>query len=69
MPNLLSVDTVLFTVLGYPMSYIEFAGTVLYLCSVWLIVKRNVFTWPVGMVRSFRVEKGRIATVGLVFEQ
>ncbi len=50
MPNWFSVDTVFFTVLGYPMSYIEFVGTVLYLCSVWLIVKRNVFTWPVGIV-------------------
>jgi nicotinamide mononucleotide transporter len=50
MPNLFSVDTIFFTVLGYPMSYIEFAGTVLYLSSVWLIVKRNVFTWPVGIV-------------------
>jgi nicotinamide mononucleotide transporter len=50
MNNLLSVDTVFFTVLGYPMSYIEFVGTVLYLWSVWLIAKRHVLTWPVGIV-------------------
>jgi len=46
----LSVDSALFTILGYPMSYIEFAGTILYLLSVWLIAKRNVLTWPVGIV-------------------
>ncbi len=32
------------------MSYIEFAGTVLYLWSVWLIAHRNILTWPVGIV-------------------
>jgi len=50
MNNPLSVDTIFFTVLGYPMSYIEFVGTVLYLWSVWLIAKRNMLTWPVGIV-------------------
>ena len=50
MSNPLSVDTVFFTVLGYPMSYLEFVGTVLYLWSVWLIARRHVLTWPVGIV-------------------
>lgn len=50
MSNPLGVDTVFFTVLGYPMSYIEFVGTVLYLWSVWLIAKRNVLTWPAGII-------------------
>ena len=50
MSNILRVDTVFFTVVGYPMSYIEFFGTVLYLWSVWLIAKRHVLTWPVGIV-------------------
>lgn len=49
MSDPLSIDTVFFTVLGYPMSYLEFAGTILYLLSVWLIAKRNVLTWPVGI--------------------
>jgi nicotinamide mononucleotide transporter len=48
--DLLSVDTVFFTILDYPMSYIEFFGTILYLWSVWLIAKRNVLTWPIGIV-------------------
>ena len=50
MTSLLSVNAVFFKVLGYPMSYIEFFGTVTYLWSVWLIAKRNVWTWPVGIV-------------------
>jgi len=50
MSSLFSVDTVFFTVLGYPMSYIEFVGTLLYLWSVWLIARRKMLTWPVGIV-------------------
>jgi len=50
MSNLFKVDTIFFTVLGYPMSYIELFGTVLYLWSVWLISKRHMLTWPVGIV-------------------
>ena len=50
MTNPLSVNSIFFTVLGYPMSYIEFVGTILYLLSVWLIARRNVLTWPVGIV-------------------
>ncbi len=50
MSEFLSVDKVFFTILGYPMSYIECFGTVTYLWSVWLIVRRNVLTWPVGIV-------------------
>ena len=48
--NILSVQNIAFSVLGYPMSYIEFVGTVLYLWSVWLIARRRVLTWPVGIV-------------------
>ena len=50
MGNPLSVDTIFFTVLGYPMSYVEFVGTILYLLSVWLISRRNILTWPVGII-------------------
>lgn len=50
MSQLFSVDTVFFTLLGYPMSYIEFFGTMLYLCSVWLIARRHMLTWPIGIV-------------------
>ena len=47
--DLFSVETIFFTIMGYPMSYIEFFGTVLYLWSVWLITKRHMLTWPVGI--------------------
>ncbi len=50
MAELLSVDNIAFTLLGYPMSYIELVGTLLYLWSVWLISKKNMLTWPVGIV-------------------
>jgi nicotinamide mononucleotide transporter len=50
MDNLFSVETIAFTVLGYPMSYIEFVGTIFYLWSVWLISQRNKLTWPIGII-------------------
>jgi nicotinamide mononucleotide transporter len=49
MPNLFSVETVFFTVLDYPVSFIEFFGTVFYFASVWLIARRNILTWPIGL--------------------
>lgn len=50
MVELLSVDRVLFEVLGYPMSFVELTGTIAYLASVWLIARRSMATWPVGIV-------------------
>ncbi len=50
MLNFLNVDNTAFVLLEYPMSYIELIGTLLYLWSVWLIAKRQVLTWPVGIV-------------------
>src|SRR6185503_528973 len=45
-----SVSNIAFTVFGYPLSYVELFGTILYLWSVWLISQRRVLTWPVGIV-------------------
>jgi nicotinamide mononucleotide transporter len=50
MIDIFSVKNIAFTVLSYPMSYVEFVGTALYLWSVWLIAKRRLLTWPVGIV-------------------
>ena len=50
MLSILDVDTVFFTLLGYPMSYIEFFGTIFYAISVWLAVKNKVLTWPISIV-------------------
>jgi nicotinamide mononucleotide transporter len=50
MPFILSVNAIAFTFLDYPMNYIELVGTLLYLWSVWLIAKRKILTWPVGII-------------------
>lgn len=50
MGNFFSVNNTAFTVLGYPLSYVELFGTVFYLWSVWLIARRRILTWPVGIV-------------------
>ncbi len=50
MGNPFDVNTIAFTILGYPLSYIELVGTILYLWSVWLITRQKILTWPVGIV-------------------
>jgi nicotinamide mononucleotide transporter len=50
MLTILDVNTTFFTVLGYPMSYIEFFGTILNVWSVWLTARNKVLSWPVGIV-------------------
>jgi nicotinamide mononucleotide transporter len=47
--NIFSVETEFFKILDYPVSFIEFFGTVLYFSSVWLIARKNALTWPVGL--------------------
>ena len=49
MLHFLDVNNIAFELIGYPMSYVELIGTILYLWSVWLISKRRVLTWPVGI--------------------
>ncbi len=44
------VDHIFFTLFGYPMSYVEFIGTVLNILSVWLVARKNIWNWPVGNV-------------------
>ncbi len=50
MMNIFSIDTTFFTLMGYPMSYLEFFGTILNIWSVYLTAKRKVLSWPVGIV-------------------
>lgn len=47
--DFLNVNTIAFNILGYPMSYLELFGTIFYLLSVWLIARRNILTWPIGI--------------------
>lgn len=49
MPGLLDIENTFFSIIGYQMSYIEFFGTVAYLLSVWLVAKKSVLTWPIGI--------------------
>lgn len=49
-PHFLDVGTVFINVLGHPMSYLEFAGTLLNLLSVYLVTRNSIWTWPVGNV-------------------
>ena len=48
--NFFGVDTIFFTLLNYPMSYIEFFGTIFTGWSVYLSAKNKVISWPVGLV-------------------
>ncbi len=50
MPWPLNISDIAFTLLGYPMSYLELVGTLLYLWSAWLIARRRMLTWPVGIL-------------------
>lgn len=48
--NFLGVDTIFFNILNYPMSYIEFFGTIFTGWSVYLAAKNKIITWPIGLV-------------------
>lgn len=44
------IDNIFFTVLGYPMSYLEFFGTITGGIAVWLSAKANVLSFPIGVI-------------------
>lgn len=46
----ISISNTFITVFGYPLSYIELAGTLTGLFSVWFAAKANIWTWPTGLV-------------------
>ena len=48
--NVFSVNTVFFTIIGYPMSYIELSATLLITVYVLLITRKIVWAWPLGIV-------------------
>ena len=51
--QLLDVNFVAFTVLGYPLSYIELVATFFGLISVYLASRENIITWPTGVTNEF----------------
>lgn len=46
----LDVNTIFFTILGYPISYLEFVGTVFTLAAVLLVWRRSIINWPVSII-------------------
>lgn len=44
------INTVFFTLWDYPMSYLEFFGTLLNILTVWLCARKNIWNWPLGIV-------------------
>lgn len=51
--NFLSIETIAFTVLSYPISYIELVATIFGLLSVYYATQVNVMTWPAGIVNEW----------------
>lgn len=49
---LTDINCPFFTVLGYPMSYVEFIGTTTGLVSVWLAARASIFTWHTGLLNA-----------------
>lgn len=48
--NFFNIDNIFFEVLGYPMSYLEFFGTISGLVAIGLSAKAVVWYWPVGLI-------------------
>lgn len=44
------IENIFFTVLGYPMSYLEFFGTVAGIVAIALSARPSIWTWPVGLI-------------------
>jgi nicotinamide mononucleotide transporter len=44
------INHIFFTVLGYPMSYLEFFGTIAGGVAVWLSAQGNIWSWPIGII-------------------
>lgn len=48
--NFFDIDNIFFTVLNYPMSYLEFFGTIAGVVAVWLSARGNIWSWPIGVI-------------------
>jgi nicotinamide mononucleotide transporter len=45
-----NLNTPFFEVLSYPVSYVEFFGTLFNLASVALVARKSIWNWPIGIV-------------------
>lgn len=52
MDYLFSINTIMLTVMGYPLSYAEFIGTLFGLLSVFWASRTNILTWPAGIANE-----------------
>lgn len=43
------INNIFFTLWDYPMSYLEFFGTLFNIVTVWLCARKNIWNWPVGI--------------------
>lgn len=50
MLDVFNINTIFFTLWGYPMSYLEFFGVATGSVATWLVARNNVWTWPVAVV-------------------
>ena len=46
------IENIFFTLAGYPMSYLEFFGTIAGAVYVWLSAKANIWSWPAAVVNA-----------------
>lgn len=44
------VNNTAFTLLGYQISWLELVGTIFNLACVILVARRNILTWPIGII-------------------
>lgn len=50
MMDFFSIKNIFFNILGYPMSYLEFFGTLSGAIAVLLSARGNLFSWPLGII-------------------
>ena len=48
--NLFDINTIMVTVANYPMSYLEFFGTLFTIACVWYTARAKVISWPLGII-------------------
>jgi nicotinamide mononucleotide transporter len=44
------IDNIFFTLLGYPVSYLEFFAVITGITAVFLSARANIWSWPIGVV-------------------